>query len=209
MTEANGCLPLLSSKEVQTSLLNVSAVSTSAATSTLNKSESIDVKTGRGKYERGHQLSRQPHGSISVKKSDDLKAKDIERSIEGSTMSPSTTRKEVGKLIFKMGEELRDLSANSLSRQGQEVTEDKSQDSLKPHCSNPLCRHNSPATTFSTSCKELICMCGRTMTMISLSDAVKADSTVGASSVQQKISPKRISRGESASRKPHLSSTTS
>jgi AAA15 family ATPase/GTPase len=149
LTEANGCLPLASSKEVQTSLLNLSGSNKPSPVSTSKKMEITSAKTGRAKFERGHQLSKHSAGKDS----------ELE------------TRKEVGKLIFKMGEELRDLSKKAIPTQKQEISEGQNLGSLKPHCSNPLCRHNSPSTaTVSTnsSTKKLICMCGRTMTMISL-----------------------------------------
>lgn len=69
-----------------------------------------------------------------------------------------------------MGEELRDLSRKSITTQKEETSADHDQDLLQPHCSNPLCRHNCPSTTtvsIKPSTQKLICMCGRTMTMIS------------------------------------------
>ena len=75
----------------------------------------------------------------------------------------------MGKLIFKMGEELRDLSKKAITTQKQENDGDEL-DLLQPHCSNPLCRHNCPSTTtvsVKPSSQKVICMCGRTMTMIS------------------------------------------
>ena len=150
MSEANGCLPLASSKEVQTSLLNISLNNTSSSVTTSNKSELVSSKNGRGKYERGHQLSK-----VSASKEADLE-----------------TRKEVGKLIFKMGEELRDLSKKAIvAPKLEHSSKDLELDLLQPHCSNPLCRHNCPSTTVvslkSTPQQSAICMCGRTMTMIS------------------------------------------
>ena len=149
VTEANGCLPLASSKEVQTSLLNISLTNTSGATlSASNPSEISSSKSGRDKFERGHQLSETSASKVS----------DLE------------TRKEVGKLIFKMGEELRDLSKKTLSTQKPEPRGEQGLDILQPHCSNPLCRHNCPSTAIvsvKSSPKEVICMCGRTMTMVS------------------------------------------
>ena len=149
VTEANGCVPLASSKEVQTSLLNISLTNTSGATlSASNPSEISSSKSGRDKFERGHQLSETSASKVS----------DLE------------TRKEVGKLIFKMGEELRDLSKKTLSTQKPEPRGEQGLDILQPHCSNPLCRHNCPSTAIvsvKSSPKEVICMCGRTMTMVS------------------------------------------
>ena len=150
LTEANGCLPLASSKQVQTSLLNISLNNTAAALTDSNKSEIPSSKNGRGKYERGHQLSK-----VSASKEADLE-----------------TRKEVGKLIFKMGEDLRDLSKKAIVAPKQEhSSKDLELDLLQPHCSNPLCRHNCPSTTVvslkSIPQQSAICMCGRTMTMIS------------------------------------------
>ena len=147
VTEANGCLPLASSKEIQTSLLNISHKS--PALSPSKKADMTNSKGGRGKFERGHQLSKVP----SIKNDSDLE-----------------TRKEVGKLIFKMGEELRDLSKKAITTQ--EATNDQEDlNMLQPHCSNPLCRHNCPSTNTVVSVKpssdQLICMCGRTMTLIS------------------------------------------
>lgn len=149
VAEANGCLPLASSKEVQTSLLNISLTNTSGATlSASNPSEISSSKSGRDKFERGHQLSETSASKVS----------DLE------------TRKEVGKLIFKMGEELRDLSKKTLSTQKPEPRGEQGLDILQPHCSNPLCRHNCPSTAIvsvKSSPKEVICMCGRTMAMVS------------------------------------------
>ena len=149
VAEANGCLPLASSKEVQTSLLNISLTNTSGATlSATNPSEISGSKSGRDKFERGHQLSEASASKVS----------DLE------------TRKEVGKLIFKMGEELRDLSQKTLSTRKPEPRGEEGLDILQPHCSNPLCRHNCPSTAIvsvKSSPKEVICMCGRTMTMVS------------------------------------------
>ena len=149
VAEANGCLPLASSKEVQTSLLNITLTNTPGATlSTSHPSEISSSKSGRDKFERGHQLSETSASKVS----------DLE------------TRKEVGKLIFKMGEELRDLSKKTLSTQKPEPRGAQGLDILQPHCSNPLCRHNCPSTAIvsvKSSPKEVICMCGRTMTMVS------------------------------------------
>ena len=146
-TEANGCPPLASSKEIQTSLLNISHKS--PALSPSKKSDVTSSKSGRGKFERGHQMSRSPSG----KNESDLE-----------------TRKEVGKLIFKMGEELRDLSKKAITAQ-EAGDNEEGLNMLQPHCSNPLCRHNSPSTNTVVSVKpstdQLICMCGRTMTLIS------------------------------------------
>ena len=41
---------------------------------------------------------------------------------------------------------------------------------MVPHCSNPLCRHNTPSTAISSSLKKLICLCGRTMSMVKLAE---------------------------------------
>ena len=148
VTEANGCPPLASSKEIQTSLLNISHKS--PALSPSKKTDMASSKTGRGKFERGHQLSKSPTNN---KNDADLE-----------------TRKEVGKLIFKMGEELRDLSKKAIAAQ---EAGDNQEDLniLQPHCSNPLCRHNSPSTntvvSVTASSDHLICMCGRTMALIS------------------------------------------
>ena len=149
VAEANGCPPLASSKEVQTSLLNISLTNTTGAALPASKpSETSSSKSGRDKFERGHQLSETSASKVS----------DLE------------TRKEVGKLIFKMGEELRDLSKKTLSTQKQEPRGEQGLDILQPHCSNPLCRHNCPSTAIvsvKSSPKEVICMCGRTMMMVS------------------------------------------
>lgn len=148
LAEANGRLPpLASSKEVQTSLLNISLNNKPPA---ISPSEVPSSKGGRGKFERGHQLSK-----ISASKESDLE-----------------TRKEVGKLIFKMGEELRDLSKKAIPTEKPHENDGDEQDLdlLQPHCSNPLCRHNCPSTTtvsVKPSTQKVICMCGRTMTMIS------------------------------------------
>ena len=41
-----------------------------------------------------------------------------------------------------------------------------------PHCSNPLCRHNTPTTggtvRVTPDTQKLICVCGRTMSMVAL-----------------------------------------
>jgi hypothetical protein len=71
-----------------------------------------------------------------------------------------------------MGEELRDLSKKAITAQ-EAGDNQEGLNMLQPHCSNPLCRHNSPSTNTVVSVKpstdQLICMCGRTMTLISRS----------------------------------------